>query len=332
MRDPLDLAATPDRLHAALAAIGAPEAVVPRAIEIADATPDARAWQRFLGPALLLLGAGLVLAGVISFFAFNWASLGRFGKFALIELAIAACAIAGWRYAGSLSGRVALFAASVLIGPLLAVFGQTYQTGADPWGLFAVWAALILPWVLAARFSPLWVLTLTLVDVALVLFCGQVLEPRPTGWMWLFLGLAAIHLGAVAVWEWQRARPEPWLDDLWAPRLVTATGYSALLVPAITLIVSISDAQQTGIVALLALLLVGSAAVWFYRTVRRDLFMLTAVAGAAFVFVSVLAGRLIFVEMPVSVLSPLLMAGVVVGEIGLAVTWLRSTLREWSES
>jgi hypothetical protein len=49
-------------------------------------------------------------------------------------------------------GLLALLA----IGGLFAYFGQTYQTGADPWQLFAVWAALALPLCIAARSDVLW--------------------------------------------------------------------------------------------------------------------------------------------------------------------------------
>ena len=112
-----------------------------------------RDWVQFLTGALLLLGAGLLLSGIVCFFAFNWADLGRFAKFGVLEAAVAICAGLGWWKLSNLSGRVALFAAAVLVGPLLGVYGQTYQTGADPWGLFAFWALLILPWVVAARFT-----------------------------------------------------------------------------------------------------------------------------------------------------------------------------------
>ncbi len=74
---------------------------------------------------------------------------------------------------------MALFAAAVLVGPLLGVYGQTYQTGADPWGLFAFWALLILPWVVVAHFTALWILTIALLDTALVLYWIQVASSRP---------------------------------------------------------------------------------------------------------------------------------------------------------
>jgi uncharacterized membrane protein len=37
------------------------------------------------------------------------------------------------------------------LGVLLALFGQTYQTGVDPWETFFNWALLMLPWTLPAR-------------------------------------------------------------------------------------------------------------------------------------------------------------------------------------
>ncbi len=43
---------------------------------------------------------------------------------------------------------------------LLAVYGQTYQTGADPYELFFGWAILIIGWVAISRFAPLWPLLL----------------------------------------------------------------------------------------------------------------------------------------------------------------------------
>ena len=95
-----------------------------------------------------------------------------------------------------------LSAAAVLLGALLAVYGQTYQTGADPWGLFATWALLILPWAVAACFTPLWLLVIGLIDTAHVLYLAQVRQ----GDHWeltLVLGLVAVHVLGVMAWEAQ---------------------------------------------------------------------------------------------------------------------------------
>ena len=127
-----------------------PSHVRSRALTLVDATPDTPAWHQFLSRVLLLLGAGLVLSGVVCFVAFNWDRFGAFAKFALIEIAIAGAAIYGWRALPKLAGQVALSAAAILVGPLLALYGQTYQTGADPYGLFLGWLALILAGYLTA--------------------------------------------------------------------------------------------------------------------------------------------------------------------------------------
>jgi uncharacterized membrane protein len=83
--------------------------------------------------------------------------------------------VAWWRGTHTPAGEAALIAACLATGALLALFGQTYQTGADPWSLFFVWAALILPWMLAAARPAGWLLWLVVANVALDLYCLQVL-------------------------------------------------------------------------------------------------------------------------------------------------------------
>src|ERR1044071_9336846 len=47
--------------------------------------PTPSMWWRRTSHMLLLLGAALTLAGIIFFFAYNWAKIGPFFKFWLIE-------------------------------------------------------------------------------------------------------------------------------------------------------------------------------------------------------------------------------------------------------
>lgn len=117
-----------------------------------DAEPPAL--KRWLPLGLGALAAALLGLGLIFWIAANWETLGRFGRFAVLQgtiVAMGAGALArpAWRAPLSL---VVLLA----IGALFAYFGQTYQTGADPWQLFALWAALALPLALAARSDLLW--------------------------------------------------------------------------------------------------------------------------------------------------------------------------------
>ncbi len=107
-----------------------------------------------LPKSVAVLAAALGGLGIVFWIAANWHTLGRFGRFALLEAFIVVmCAGALWRpNARAPLGLLAILA----IGGLFAYFGQTYQTGADPWQLFAVWAALALPLCIAARSDVLW--------------------------------------------------------------------------------------------------------------------------------------------------------------------------------
>ena len=101
-----------------------------------------------------VLGAALLGMGLICWVAANWEDLGRMGRFALLQGVFAATCAGAFAMP---KARVPLLLLALLaIGGLFAYFGQTYQTGADPWQLFAVWAALALPLCLVARSDVLW--------------------------------------------------------------------------------------------------------------------------------------------------------------------------------
>jgi uncharacterized membrane protein len=101
-----------------------------------------------------VLAAALAGLGIVFWVAANWDTLGRFGRFALLQaIVVVMCAGALWRPAAR--SPLALLA-MLGIGGLFAHFGQTYQTGADPWQLFALWALLALPLCLSVRGDVLW--------------------------------------------------------------------------------------------------------------------------------------------------------------------------------
>lgn len=140
-----------------------------------DAIRDEAFWGRWGLRALLALGAGQFLAGVVFFFAYNWNDLSDIAKFAVVEGALALATLGALAVGlDRMFGQVLLIAASLLTGVLLAVIGQVYQTGADVFELFLVWAALILPWTLISRSAVQWLLWLVVAEVALWLYCEQV--------------------------------------------------------------------------------------------------------------------------------------------------------------
>ena len=110
--------------------------------------------QEQLRTGILAGAAGLMGFGLILFIAANWDAIGRFERFGLVGAVIAAGALAS--AASSLLRIPGLLLATAGAGGMLALIGQTYQTGADPWSLFALWAALSLPWAVAARTDALW--------------------------------------------------------------------------------------------------------------------------------------------------------------------------------
>lgn len=125
-----------------------------RLLVLAGLRGEPAALRTGLPLAVAVLGAALGGLGLIFWVAANWHSLGRFGRFGLLQALVVVMALAAaWRP----GARVPLGLLALLgIGGLFAYFGQTYQTGADPWQLFALWAVLTLPLCLGLRSDLLW--------------------------------------------------------------------------------------------------------------------------------------------------------------------------------
>jgi hypothetical protein len=143
-----------------------------RMLELAGARPSRAEGLRFLATGLRIAGVLSLAAGLVFFVAANWSELTIFGRFALVQLVLVACVAVAWLKPPPASiGRGAVFLAFIAAGALFALFGQTYQTGADIYELFLTWALLGLPLVIAAQWSvasAAWVLVL---NTALLLFC-----------------------------------------------------------------------------------------------------------------------------------------------------------------
>lgn len=120
----------------------------------AGLTDEPAALGPWLPRGIAVLAAALMGMGVVMWIAANWDAMGRLGHFALLQsLVLLACVGAALRPAA----RAPLSLLALLgIGAVFAYFGQTYQTGADPWQLFALWGALALPLCLGARSDVLW--------------------------------------------------------------------------------------------------------------------------------------------------------------------------------
>ncbi|OEZ88511.1 hypothetical protein JAB6_05500 [Janthinobacterium sp. HH104] len=115
-----------------------------------------------------VLGAALLGMGLICWVAANWEDFGRMGRFALLQGMFAAACVGAFAVP---KARVSLLLLALLaIGGLFAYFGQTYQTGADPWQLFALWAVLALPLCFVARSDVLWTPWMLVLSTAITLW------------------------------------------------------------------------------------------------------------------------------------------------------------------
>jgi uncharacterized membrane protein len=247
---------------------------IPDALRASKLAPDGKAWLSFLDHFLLVVGAVLVVSALTFFIAYNWVEMSKLAKFSLVEVFVTLAVFAYWKLGTQqLSAKVALLTASLLLGVLLALYGQTYQTGADTWQLFFNWALLILPWVFLAQFSVLWIVFLFLLNLSLVLYAetfGGLFGLAFTSeldFLWL---LFALNVMALLVWEYM-SQTKMWLQSVWAKRLLAVV--SGASITTLTVIYIDSPAHHS----------IFSLLVWFnylfvlyiyYRTKKPDLFML----------------------------------------------------------
>ncbi|MFO1218812.1 MAG: DUF2157 domain-containing protein [Burkholderiaceae bacterium] len=166
------------------------------------------ALQRWLALGVAVLAAALLGLGLILWIAANWQSLGRFGRFAVLQGTLVVFGLAALRRPGQ---RTALALVLLLAtGALFAYFGQTYQTGADPWQLFALWAALTLPLGLGLRSDVLWVpwvlVAMTAVSLWTQAHTGHVWRVEPADLVVHLIGWAAALAVVVGASALARAR------------------------------------------------------------------------------------------------------------------------------
>ncbi|MDO4794872.1 MAG: DUF2157 domain-containing protein [Brachymonas sp.] len=154
-----------------------------------------------LRQALALVAALLLGAGLIFWVAANWEAQSRLFKLHLLQAAVfAPFAAAALLPARQQAARMALALLGILaVGGLLAYIGITYQTGADAWQLFAVWALLALPVALVLRSDGLWAAWLLIVATAIGMWAGRLLFHD---WPWRSSYSLAFALMWLAVLAW----------------------------------------------------------------------------------------------------------------------------------
>ena len=242
--------------------------------------------------AALLVAAGLVGFAAILWVAANWDGFAKMTRFWLVGGAVAAGGIAALLHGAALvPGLLVAFCAT---GALLALIGQTYQTGADAWQLFALWAALGLPLAMAARSDALWTPLVAVAMTAVMLWQTTTLSAAILfngssslgSALWPTLASWGIGLAVCAAFAPGSHAPGRLGSTRWAFRLglvavlanVTTWGASALL----------SDRSTAIDIAIAAAVVIGGIATWLVRRQPRDALLVSVTALAADVlFVSV---------------------------------------------
>ena len=280
-----------------------------RAMDFCGFRPDGKAWLAYWRQLCLLGGALFFVAGVVCFIAWNWGGMTPLARMALTGAVVGGSGLASVLLGPDTRlGRVLLLVCGLAIGPMLAVFGQTYQTGAELWELFRVWTALLVLLALAGRQTGLWFAAWLAANMFGALWLGRglasplealaqtIIVPE-----WL-VGIAC----AIVCWEWaayrasrpaasgvgrkaDRGADQPWFYSRWMPRmlyfdLVTRTAFFLQ-----GLINGLGHSPKFSTLLLPGNFVVGFAVVlaglswWWYRTRQPDLFMLASLlaAGAA---------------------------------------------------
>lgn len=297
------------------------------ALTAAKVAPDGKVWRIFIDHLLLWLG-GLALAFAAMFFiAYNWNDIGRFTKFGMVEMFIVLAIVAYWKLGEhKVIGKVSLLVATIFLGVLLALYGQTYQTGADPWQLFFTWALLMLPWALIGRFPAIWIVWVMLINISIVLYHQAfggifwLIFDSYTEMLWLLFFFNTL---ALIVWEFL-AGTWRWLSERWAIRLL-AVGSG---VPMIWLVLyAIFDSGDANVLPGLVWAISLAALYFVYRKMKPDLFMLAGgCLSGIVVLVTFLSKQMLGNG---SSGSFLFLALLVIGLGTGAAVWLRNIHREW---
>jgi len=255
------------------------------------------AWRRFAAQLLRGAGLGALGAGVLFFVAANWQDYGVLGRFVLLQSALAiTVGVALWRSPPQALGQASLLLATLLTGAVLALFGQSYQTGADVHELFFTWAALTLPFALAGSSGALWALWWCVLNVGLALLCGwlgsdhvlwRLLDGRGIAHSSLLMLPCLINFAAAALFSAIANTRFTAAAPVWLVRLLTSFGIAYGTAACIDVLIGLGlwnrlseDASIQNMVVMLGFALI--CAVIAVRTWkrRRDTFNMALIAAS----------------------------------------------------
>jgi uncharacterized membrane protein len=294
---------------------------LPHAMQHVPLQPAVQDWLTLANRLLLFAAVVLLGSAIIFFFAFNWPQLHYLAKLALAgTFVLIAGVVALLSPADSLIRRSALLGCAICSGALLALIGQTYQTGADIWQLFASWAALITPLVLLSKSRASYLLWGILLELAL----WRYVDSQSGFWLinsaqqFMLLTLANFLLLLLAEFGLPRLGVKAPKPLLWLAAL-------ALLVPlTIGAVIGIWEIDYR--LNLLSYLLLGSILLCWYYRIRRDLLLFALLLFSAIALSSAALVRLLDAADGFFVAN--LLALYVIGCSAAAALWLKRLLQE----
>jgi uncharacterized membrane protein len=295
-----------------------------------DPRPTPAEWRAFEVRLLHAAGLGSLGAGVVFFVAANWQAWGLAGRFGLLQAGLLICVAAAlWQPPPARVGQAALLLATLFTGALLALFGQSYQTGADLYELFLAWSLLALPFALGGLSGAVWAAWWVVFNVGLGLYCGGLTHDSifwfvPGDWgddraAWLLLPCLANLLGAGLFVAIRRTRfvdaAPPWLAHF---LLAVGLGYgTAASLPEMT-------DHGPAVFALYTAISIGIAAAAWAR--RQDVFALTALAGSWIVISTTWLGHSMRMD---DIGALFVIAAWLIGSSTTAAMLLMRCLRAW---
>ena len=248
--------------------------------------PNLTGWRSFLTVFLTLLGLLALVAGTVFFIAWNWAAMPKMTKFLLARLFIVALAVVvWWRWYDGVA-RMALLAVGLSFGGLFALYGQVYQTGANSWELFYIWACVLLPLALLGRQNALWFCAWVISNLAFQLyyisqtelFFGDIASsflswlPDSILYGYLIVQIALLLIREAFAEYTARNSPSSWLVSRWCSRVMAAY----LLLTLTSLITESVWAENfSDLTPFIFLVVILAAGYRYYRCHRPDLCMLT---------------------------------------------------------
>lgn len=186
---------------------------------------DKKSWEKFLKLLFISLGVGFTTAGILFFFAYNWADLHKFVKIGLVESLILIITLIILLSKINLEVKnVLLTGASILVGVLFAVFGQIYQTGANAYDFFLSWTIFITLWVIFSNFAPLWGIFITLINTTIILYSEQVAYEWSEVFVFTLLFVVNILFLVIALFDKKRTKKDKF--PIWFTNLIALTSIS----------------------------------------------------------------------------------------------------------